>query len=505
MAERSEEPSAGLVRALVRDFPDVSGTWQVLLASGNLSHRPARPGLAFAPDHRELAQALETALRPRGEKRWLLLRVVLDGAGGWVFSHTFVPSPGVPPIFVLDPAFRPVGNPAPGMPRPPAAAPDPRPTDPEVLERIRGLVAEAAACHRAMTGEDAVFGEPRTEADLVAAEQRMGLRLPDDVRALHLVIGSDPNAPGILGNYALHPLERTVEGYLWGEPGCWDYIQEYLFDDHVLPEPEPLGAVRTLTRDDWWVVIASDSGGHECAVDLDPGPLGHHGQLLSHGRGSDGVELIAESATALLTTTVETHRRGEEMSYPYNRSPEHWWFGKPGGDLATRVAALPHPELIQGLYLNDAPELDLTPLRALPNLRELHVVRCAGPVRLWVPEHVASLTVDAPEADLAVLAGHPALWDLSLRGLPVRVADLPALPELLFLDLSGADVVDVESLGELDVRALTLSAAQWARLRAADTLPPRLAAARIGGPQALQDVLDWTNWLTSRKDAAFPA
>lgn len=501
MAERSEELAAELVRALVRDFPGVSGTWQVLLASGNLSHHPARPGLALAPDHRELAQALEIALRTPGERRWLVLRVVLDGAGGGAFTHTFLRPTGVPATFALDPGFRPVGNPAPGMPRPPAAAPDPRPTDPEVLERIRGLVAEAAACHRAMTGQDAVFGEPRTEADLVAAEQRMGLRLPEDVRALHLVIGGDPHETGILGNYALYPLERTVEEYLRGEPGCWDHIQVDLFDGHVLPEPEPLGAVRTLTRNDWWVVIASDRGGHECAVDLDPGPLGHHGQLLSHGRGSDGVELIAESATALLAATVETHRRGEEMSYPYNRPPERFWFTKPGGDLATRLAALPQPELIQGLYLNDPPELDLTLLRAVPNLRELHVNR-SGPVRLWLPEHVVSLTLDTPEADLAALAGHPALRDLAVRGLPVRAAHLAALPELLFLDLSDADVVDVESLGELDVRVLTLNAAQWSRLRAAGAPPPRLVVARIGGPQTVEDALDWVNWLTSQGSPA---
>lgn len=53
-------------------------------------------------------------------------------------------------------------------------------------------------------------------------------------------------------------------------------------------EAYPFDAVRRVSRNDWWVVVGSDFGGNECAVDLDPGPGGKSGQLIAYGRDFHG-------------------------------------------------------------------------------------------------------------------------------------------------------------------------------------------------------------------------
>lgn len=59
--------------------------------------------------------------------------------------------------------------------------------------------------------------------------------------------------------------------------------------------------------------------------------------------------------------------------------------------------------------------------------------------------------------------------------------------------------MDVESRGELDVRVLTMNAAQRTRLRASGTRPPRLAATRLTGCQGIETALAWRAWLRAAR------
>ncbi|SUB48022.1 hypothetical protein [Nocardia brasiliensis] len=105
-----------------------------------------------------------------------------------------------------------------------------------------------------------------------------------------------------------------------------------------------------------------------------------------------------------------------------------------------------------------------------------------------------------PAADL--VAAEAAL---GMTGCPVRVERLAALPALLRLDVSGADVDDVAALADLDLRVLVLDAEQWARLWAADRVPERLAVAECVGDVALPQLAEWAAWLHGKVGNAVKA
>ncbi|NUT96926.1 MAG: SMI1/KNR4 family protein [Saccharothrix sp.] len=489
--------------------PGRPGVWQVVMNGGSWSFKvfpdrgPVTGDASFA--RFEVFQRLEAELREPGDDRTLVVEVAVDGRGGTEFAHAFAPPHGSSNSVVLDPRYRHPGHPLPGMPRPAGTTPTDEPTDPAALRRVGELLAEFRDHHRRLTGREPVFGTPCTEAELAAAEREMGVRLPEEVRALYLLIGDDLKESGVLGRYGLLPLRGVVSDHLEG--GAWGW-NDGLFDlGRVVLEAQPAGAVRAVSRSDWWVVVFSDFAGNSCAVDLDPGPAGRSGQLIAYGRDYFGpVAHVAESVTARMTEVLEALRRDDIRSYEhYERlvvnlpdTEPPYSASKPveTRDLAEVLAEIPHRAQVQQLYLNDAETLDLRALAETPRVRELNVNR-AGRVELHLPASVQGLSLEAREADLATLAGHPALWDLTVKGLPVRVSDLAVLPALSCVDLSEAEVDDVAALADLDVRVLTLSGEQWAVLRAAGRLPARLAGARRAGNSRVLEVVDWSDWLLS--------
>ncbi|MEU4743500.1 SMI1/KNR4 family protein [Actinosynnema sp. NPDC023658] len=491
--------------------PNTPGTWQVEMTSGAMQFRTFpdhAAGFGSAHDDLvadyELLRDLEQSLRPPGDDRPLLVEVSVDGSGGAAFRHAFATSSTTSDTVVLDPFHRHPNHPAAGMPRPEAARPTGEPTDPAVLRHVGELVARFTDHHRRGSGSDPEFGEPRTEEQLAEAERAMGLRLPEDVRALYRLIGHDPRESGLLGRYSLMPLDTVVSEYLEFLPGAWNWHEDLFGLNRVVLETHPPGVVRRVSRDDWWVIIASDHAGNWCAVDLDPGPAGRPGQLLVYGRDYHGpFGYLDSSVTARMTAVLDLLDRGEvesggwlDESLPDGDDPYSASLNLEGRSLPDAVRGIRSPDTVQQLYLNDADELDLRVLTATPRVLELSVNR-AGRVDLRLPEGVEALHLEAREADLAALAGHPTLWDLTVKRLPVRVTDLAALPALSFVDLSEAVVDDVAALADLDVRVLVLNGDQWAELLAAGRLPARLAAARFAGDARLADLVEWSERLTS--------
>ncbi|GAA3033033.1 SMI1/KNR4 family protein [Actinokineospora globicatena] len=415
----------------------------------------------------------------------------------------FVPGRGSRPSAVVwDRDYRYPNHPLPGVPRPAAADPTGQPTDPGVLRRVSELVDEFTAQYERIKGRPPAFGTTVTEADLAAAEARLGARLPEDIRALYLLVGDDPDEIGLLGRWSLMSLDRVVDLYGFDGPGVGGY-EDGLFDlDRVVLESEPAGYVRRLSRDDWWIIVGTDGGGWNLVVDLDPGPLGRSGQLLKTGRGIDNtVDYVAESATSVLAAVVAAARADrfdpilienldedpdddeyedigvliDEFHTSYPQS-----FAMVGRALAEVVAEFPDPLLVQALSLHTATALDLTALAGTPRLRRLFV-NATGHVRASVPPLLESLTITAGSVDWAALAGHPTLWELTVTGAPVRAADLAALPALTRLDLSATEVDDVAALADLDLRVLILNPAQWDKLA---RLPARLVCAGFVGDGA---------------------
>jgi hypothetical protein len=187
------------------------------------------------------------------------LEVRLDARG----EYTFTARPDVaavsPGRLVFDEGFRYPGHPRAGLPRPAAAEPTGAPIDPAVLAEVTRLVREFAGLYAGIKGGPPPWPPGRTEADLAAAEARIGVRLPEDLRALYLLADGDPEEAGLLGPYSHDPLDRLVGNYSEGEPGSYGW-EDAVDDDSVVFEPVPFGHVKRLSRNDWWVTFGSDRG-----------------------------------------------------------------------------------------------------------------------------------------------------------------------------------------------------------------------------------------------------
>lgn len=458
-------------------------------------------------------EALRGALAGAGDDRTLVVEV-RRGAGGYELRHTF-DLPGISPaVVVVDSGYRYPGHPGPGMPRPEGIEVTDEPTDPTILAEVGGLVAEFVAVYTSIKGEAPDFGTPRTEEEIRAAETAMGLRLPEEVRALYRSIDSDSNEHGLLGAHSLLPLNVVVDWYHEGEPGTGPGDDRLFPTNPVAFDTEPAGHVRRVSRSDWWVTITTDRGGNYGAVDLDPAARGRRGQVFESGRDFHGpVGYIAASVTDVLREVLAALRAGEyakgyeESTYLVptgnigrSKEPDYNRSVRVGDQATAEVAA----DLggVQQLYLNDADRIELAALSSLSTLRSLSVNR-AGRVETALPHDVPleSLRLHTGHADLGVLVGHPTLWHLELNGLgaPADVAALAALPALTALDLSDVDAVGLELLADLPgLRVLTLSPEQWRVLRAADRLPPRLAAARMGGRTFVDEAVEWREWLLGK-------
>ncbi|MFQ6328364.1 SMI1/KNR4 family protein [Nocardia sp. CWNU-33] len=395
-------------------------------------------------------------------------------------------------------------------------------TDPGVLRRVESLVTQWAAHYREVTGSAPEFGEPYTEDRLLAIEQRVGLRLPEDLRALYRLVGDDDHELGLLGGYSL--LEPAAHDHPQMGFGVASTSDPFTPLDRVVFDPYPLGAVRRVSSSDGWIPIGKDYGCNGIAVDLDPGPAGQYGQILEFGRDFEMVGVLAESVTALLTKVVTTLLRADvgQDVWPVRISrPDRQWAANIQVDadhLAAALAETPDVDQLQRLRLArpglsirrlptgavitngrntdaDPGRLDLRALSVAQNLRQVEI-EGNGELRLWLPDAVESLLLDAPGANLSELAGHPTLWDLTVGGMSVRVRDLAALPALTRLDASEADIDDVAALADLDLRVLRLSTEQWRQFRHADRLPKRLAAAQwVGETPSMSEAMAFNNWL----------
>ncbi|GIH19863.1 SMI1/KNR4 family protein [Rugosimonospora africana] len=149
--------------------------------------------------------ALDEALRPAGEARPLVVELVRDGAGHAELGYTFDLPTVAPARLILDPGYRSRRHSASPSPAPAGVAVTDRPTHPRVLATVRALVAEFAHEYERKTGRAPRLGAGHSEKDIRAAEAAMGLRLPEDLRALYRTVSSDEEY-GLLGAGALlHP------------------------------------------------------------------------------------------------------------------------------------------------------------------------------------------------------------------------------------------------------------------------------------------------------------
>jgi hypothetical protein len=212
---------------------------------------------------------------------------------------------------------------------------------------------------------------------------------------------------------------------------------------------------------------------------------------------------VAPSVRHLMRDVVASMRGAasdQEWHWRQPDPPDHRWFVDLGGaDLADMVTAVADPSVIQFVHLRQADRVRLGDLAGLPHLRAIRVLdvrQKAGHVDLSIPPGlpVEQIDVAAEHFDPQRLAGTPTLRYVTLAGntVPVRVAALAALPDLVRLDLAGAAVTDVAAVATFPaLRVLTLDATQWLELLGTGWTPQRLAAARLGGRGGVPGAATW--------------
>ncbi|MFC9969327.1 SMI1/KNR4 family protein [Spirillospora sp. NPDC127200] len=339
---------------------------------------------------------------------------------------------------------------------------------------------------------------PPPAPSISEAERRIGLSLPADLRALYTIANGDSidYTPGyLLAGLSWLSVEDAAAIHQDQRPHPWNGWE--LGWDRVVFDADPPGTVRRCGAHPGWIPFAGGEDGNYLAVDLAPARNGRPGQVIRIGRDHDQCpEYVADSVTSLLGTYLEQLEKGRYETGDGRLHVEH---PESGPGVESVVGAIPDrvPPRLQAIHVNDAESpVDLAPLSAAPELRRLHLNRCAtadlGPVR-DLPVNALRATLTG-EADLAPLRGHRDLSSLDLASAhPVSIAPLREVPNLSGLDLSGADVIDLDVLAELSgLRYLALTAAQWTALLDADGAPPALAAARLADEEAaFEEALAW--------------
>jgi cell wall assembly regulator SMI1 len=426
--------------------------------------------------------------------------------------------PSLPPRVVFDADYRYPNHPKSGMATPAAAVNHGRSTDPAVLAEVRALITEFVERYTQLRGEPPQFAPGYTEDEVFMVEERLGVRLPEDLRALYRTIHDGKMESGLLGRYSPAPLEQVVawdEEATTGSYGPDDGLFEY---DPVVFETHPYGHVRRLSHSDWWVTFAPDYGMNYAAVDLDPAGLGTYGQILTFGRDIYGpIVYVAPSVRHLMRgviasmSSVRPGDADEECDAGEWSIPNHEWLIDIGDAvLADKVAAVADASSIQKAHLRQVDQVDLADLAGFPFLRSIRVLdvrQKAGHVDLSVPcglpvEHVH---VVAERFEPHRLATTPTIAYVTLGGNtePVRVAALADLPNLVRLDLAEAAVTDVVSIAAFPaLHVLILNARQWDELLRVGWTPGSLAAAGLGGHPS---VAESAAWLTTIRGVGHPA
>lgn len=250
------------------------------------------------------------------------------------------------------------------------AAPDPA-ADPGLLERtLRERLPDAIGA---------------TEAEIAAAEERLGTALPEELKALYRVTrahwedwdGDYDKAEPVYAAVGceLLPLDRVYVADTSSRRSSWQFAA---MEVAVTP---PDAAVQGLVGSPGWIVFGDNGGGDRLAVDLTPGPRGHTGQIIQIGHEDNlGADLLATSLTDLVLggEREERGRREEAPAVAYVN----------GASLGS-VEEAAHPALeVLSIGVLKGPPVSLAPVVGLTRLRTLS----AYPRTLADPLEIAALT-----------------------------------------------------------------------------------------------------------------
>jgi cell wall assembly regulator SMI1 len=313
-----------------------------------------------------------------------------SGADGVPFMVEIAPT-GATTLHLFDP--NPAVEPGISGPHPSAlvlveeAVPEPWRRLPEpVPGAVPAPTADPAALERTLR-ERIPYAIGATEEEIAAAEARLGLALPDELKALYRVTrarwedwGDDHEAAErayMAVGLELLPLDQVYVADVASRPCPWRFAAK----EAVVTPPE--AAVQGLVGSPGWIAFGDNGGGDRIAVDLTPGPRGHVGQIiiLSHEEHT-GAGLVADSLTDLVLRGRMKGRARRRGDGP----PAVAWVNHAS---LKSVEAAAHPGL-EALSLGvwDGEPFSLAPVMGLPRLRTLQ----ACPGTLADPLEIAELT-----------------------------------------------------------------------------------------------------------------
>ncbi|KAF3467227.1 SMI1/KNR4 family protein [Streptomyces sp. Tu 3180] len=298
----------------------------------------------------------------------------------------------------------------------PGAAPAPS-ADPALLERtLRERLPDAIGA---------------TEEEIAETEARLGVALPEELKALYRVTraqwqdwGDDYEAAGRVADAVgceLFSLDGLYIADAASRPCPWQFAA----NDAVVTAPD--AAVQGLVGSPGWIVFGDNGGGDRVALDLTPGPGGHRGQvvMIDHER-TIGASLRADSLTDMVVNRRDAWYTGRED----NPAVAHVNIR---ALRSVKAAARPELEVLRiGVW--EGEPIGLAPVAGLPRLRTL----TAYPGTLADPLEIAGLTgleylSLGPEEWRVLLDAGAVPRSLSAAGIEVQ----GARPPLPILDLAN--------------------------------------------------------------------
>ncbi|MGW3802129.1 SMI1/KNR4 family protein [Streptomyces clavifer] len=226
-----------------------------------------------------------------------------------------------------------------------------------------------------------------TEEEIAAAEARLGVALPDELKALYRVtrarwedLGEDHEAAErqcVAVGCELFDLDSLYIADASSRHCRWEFAAMEAVDT------PPDARVQGLVGSPGWIAFGDNGGGDRLAVDLTPGPRGHTGQviMLSHEE-SVGAELIADSLTDMVLGRPCAERGG-----PRGQRPPLVARVNIASLKSVRAAAHNGLEVLSiGVW--DGPPFSLAPVTGLPRLRTF----TAYPGTLADPLEITQLT-----------------------------------------------------------------------------------------------------------------
>ncbi|WP_207946455.1 SMI1/KNR4 family protein [Actinomadura sp. 7K507] len=226
-----------------------------------------------------------------------------------------------------------------------------------------------------------------TEAEIAAAEERLGIALPDELKVLYRVTraqredwdGDIVRAERLYKAVGcdLFQLDDVYVADAASRPCPWQFAAT----EAVSTPPD--AAVQGVVGSPGWIAFGDNGGGDRIAVDLTPGPRGHMGQIimLSHEK-SIGAYVLADSLTDFVAG------RGGQVDGDHHRT-ELPAVARVNVRSLTSVEAAVHPALeVLSIGVWEGEPLSLAPVTGLPRLRTL----TAQPGTLADPLEIAALT-----------------------------------------------------------------------------------------------------------------